>query len=202
MADYRAIETAGKALIHLLRTSYTPGDFNDLQLQFEVYVAENYTQPMSAGISLFLYRITTNGSHRIPAGRMAPGGKRYRTQLPLDLHYLMTIWAQDAALQHRLAGWMMRTIEDTPILPIGLLDTVTPGVFRSDETLEVVPAELANEDLLRIWETLVQSGYKLSIPYLVRNVRIESSHLVTEGAPVQERQVGWKEVEAKIATRN
>ena len=97
MADFRAIETASKALIHLLETSYAPDDF-DVQLQFEVYVAESFKQPITAGVSLFLYRVTANGSHRIPAGRQAPGGGRYDTQLPLDLHYLITIWAQDASV--------------------------------------------------------------------------------------------------------
>ncbi len=197
MADFRAIETASKALIHLVQTSYEPADFDDLQLQFEVYVAEDFKQPMTAGVSLFLYRVTPNGSHRIPAGRRAPGGGRYDTQLPLDLHYLVTFWAQDASVEHRLAAWVARILEDTPILPFGLLDAVGPGVFQPDETVEVVLAELVNEDLLRIWETLVQTGYKLSIPYLLRNVRVESRNVRTEGLPVQERQFGWAAAEAE-----
>lgn len=188
MADYRAIETVSKALVQLFRTSFPPEDFDDFDLQFDVYVAEDFRQqPMSAGISVFLYRTTINGSHRTPPGRAELNGRRHLTQLPLDLHYLMTVWAQDSSLEHRIAGWMLRTLEDTPILPFGLLDAAAPGVFRPDETIEVILAELVNEDLFRIWETLVQTGYKFSVPYMVRNLRIESSQTETFGQRVQER---------------
>lgn len=188
MADYRAIETVSKALVHFFRTSYRPEDFDDLDLQFEVYVAEDFKQqPMSAGISVFLYRATVNGAHRTPPGRVVQDGRRQLTQLPLDLHYLLTIWSLDWSLEHRIAAWMMRTLDDTPILPFGLLDAVSPGVFRPDETVEIVMAEMVNEDLLRIWETLVQSGYKLSLPYTARNLRIESRQTEDQGDRMQER---------------
>lgn len=190
MADYRGIETVGKALVHLFRTSFRREDFDDFDLQFEVFVAEDFRQqPMSAGISVFLYRATVNGAHRTPSGRNELNGSRQLTKLPLDLHYLMTVWARDSSLEHRIAGWMMRTLEDTPVLPYGLLDAVGPGVFRPDETFELILAELVNEDLFRIWETLVQIGYKLSVPYMVRNLRIESRQTESLGERVQERTI-------------
>lgn len=192
MADYRAIEAISKAVVHLLRLSYQPADFNEHHLQFAVYAAQDFEQPMSAGVSLFLYRVLINGTHRIPSGRRAPGGGRYQTQLPLDLHYLVTVWAKDASLQHRVAGWMMRTLEDTPILPHGLLETVAPGVFHNDEAVELTTGELSNEDLLRIWETLEQNKYQISIPYVARNVRIESAQTISTGPPLEERTFRWQ----------
>lgn len=188
MADYRGIEGVSNALVHLLRVSYQSTDF-DNELQFQVYVHENFTQPMTAGVSVFLYRVLPNGTHRIPSGRVAPNGTRFETRLPLDLHFLMTVWARDASLEHRVVGWMMRTIEDTPILPFGLIESVAPGIFHPDETVELVPGDLSNEDLLRLWETLGQSNYHLSIPYIARNVQIESRRRLTFGELVQERQL-------------
>ena len=190
MADFRGLEGISNALVHLLRMSYRSADF-DNELQFQVYVHENFTLPMAAGVSVFLYRVVPNGVHRIPRGRVEPGGRRYDTRLPLDLHYIMTVWARDASLEHRVTGWMMRTLEDTPILPFGLLETVAAGVFQPDETVELVLGELSNEDLFRIWDTLGQSNYHLSIPYIVRSVRVESNRLLTVHDPVQERQVDW-----------
>jgi hypothetical protein len=197
MADYRGIEGVSNALVHLLRMSYQSTDF-DNELQFEVYVHESFTQPMAAGVSVFLYRVVPNGTWRIPSGRVEPGGRRFDTKLPLDLHYMMTIWARDASLEHRVTGWMMRTLEDTPILPFGLLEAAAAGIFQPDETVELVLGELSNEDLFRIWDTLGQSSYHLSIPYIARNVRVASSRLLTAGDPVQERRMDRSTFEVSV----
>lgn len=191
MANYRAIMAICEAVISLLRTSYRPEDFNN-ELEFKVYSAKDFSQPMTAGVSLFLYRIFLNGSHRTPGGRIGPDGRRYQAQLPLDLLFLLTAWGQDASLQHTIAGWMMRRMEDNPILPAGLLNTVAPGVFRPDETAEIILTELKNEEIFHIWQTLPENvAYQLSVPYLARNVRLESTQILTEGQPVQERNFDY-----------
>ncbi|MCA9970596.1 MAG: DUF4255 domain-containing protein [Anaerolineales bacterium] len=190
MADFRAITAVCEAVVYMLRTSYDPDVFNN-ELEFLVYAAGDFVDPMEAGVSLFLYRIIPDGTHRIPAGRLAPNGQRYQTRLPVNLHFLLTTWGKSASLQHTIAGWLMRTLEDTPILPLGLLNAVLPDVFQADETVEICLADLSNEDLLRIWEMLPQSIYRLSIPYVARCVRIESTQPLIKGDPVQERQFDY-----------
>lgn len=186
MADFRCIEGASAALVTLLRMSYDKEDFvNDLQ--FQVYVAENFSSPMPAGVSIFLYRVTVNGNHRMPVGRTTRDAQ-FHTKLPLDLHYLMTVWAQDASLQHRIVGWLMRVMEDSPILSSGLLESAANGVFQPDEMLEVLAADMTSESMFNLWQTLGSTKYQLSIPYLVRNVSIESERSKRLGAPVQTRQ--------------
>jgi hypothetical protein len=188
MADYRAIAAVCDAVRYLLQTNYKPEDFNNIELEFKVYVAKDFSQPMTAGASLFLYRVFYNSNHRTPGGRVGPDGQRYRTQLPVDLHFLLTAWGKDASLQHTIAGWMMRTLEDTPILPVSLLNAVAPNVFRPDETVEISLTELTTEDMLRLWDTLLQNNvYQLSVPYIARNVRIESAQSLTIGPVIQER---------------
>jgi hypothetical protein len=187
MADYRAVAAVSEAIIGLLESHYSPADFQNNQLEFEVYLARDFAQPMNAGVSLFLYRIYVNGVHRTPGGRVDITGRRQRTQLPLDLHFLLTAWAQDASLQHTIAGWMMRVLEDTPSLPPGLLNQRMPNVFHADETVEIGVTELVTEELFRIWEVIVNNAYQISIPYVARNVKIESSQLLSTGAPVQNR---------------
>lgn len=186
MANYRAIAVVCESIIHLLRTNYKPEDFNN-ELEFRVYGSKDFEQSMLSGVSLFLYRIFHNGIHRVPSGRIGSDGRRYQTQLPVDLLFLLTAWGQDASLQNTIAGWMMRILEDTPILPGGLLNSVAPDVFRPDETVEIVMAELTNEEMFHIWQSLVENSYQLSVPYIARNVRIESSRPLTEGQLVQER---------------
>ena len=191
MANHRAIKTACEGIVSMLESSYNPDDFTDTTLQFKVYTSDDFINPMKAGVSLFLYRVFVNTSHRTPAGRVGPGGQRYSTQLPLDLHFLLTAWGKDASLQHTVAGWMMRTMEDMPILPSGLLNGLDPDVFRPDETLEITVGELKNEDMISIWRDMLEKKYQLSVPYIARNIRIESFDMVT-GAAVHKREAGFK----------
>ena len=187
MADYRAIATVTEAVLQLLRSNYRPEDF-DQELEFKVFTAKDFTKPLNAGVSLFLYRVFPNGVQRNPPSRIGVDGRPLPTLLPLDLHMLLTVWGREASLQHVIAGWMMRAFEDQPIFPAGLLNAVNPGVFRPDETVELMLTELTNEDMLRIWDTLVQNVYQLSVPYLARVVRIESSRTLGEGGGlVQDR---------------
>lgn len=197
MAGYRAIATVCEAVKNLLASHYTnnPADFDGNQLEFQVYSAKDFTKPMTAGVSVFLYRIYTNSTHRNPSGRVGPTGRRYRTQLPLDLYFLLTAWAQDASVQHMIAGWMMRILEDTPSLPPGLLNQVSADVFHPDETVEIGLAELETETLFRIWEVIVDKAYQISVPYVARNVKIESSHLITTGDPIQIRTFDYNALE-------
>jgi hypothetical protein len=84
----------------------------------------------------------------------------------------------------------MRLLEDTPVLPFGHLEGAAAGVFGEGEQLEVVPSELSNEDLFQRWDVLApERGYELSVTYLVRNVRIESSRSITTGGVVEERDL-------------
>jgi hypothetical protein len=159
-----------------------------------VYVAKDFSQPIEAGVSVFLYRVYVNRVQRSSPGRLDPVGRRMRPQLPVDLHFLITAWAKDASLQHAITGWMMRVLEDTPILPAGLLNPKTPGVFHPDETAEVGVTDLTTEELFRIWEVIVNNAYQISIPYVVRGIKIESARPLAQLDPVQERAFDLGEI--------
>lgn len=188
MADPRSIHAVSEAVVELLRSSYRPEDF-DNELEFRVFTPRDFADPMANGVSLFLYRIFPHGTSRTPAGRLLPNGRRRQTQLPLECHFLLTVWAREASLQHQVAGWLMRTVEDHSILPASLLNTRVPGSFRPDETVEIALGDLRTEDLFRLWEALDTSVYQLSIPYLARVIYVESSQelLSPFGPAVTER---------------
>ena len=38
-----------------------------------------------------------------------------------------------------------------------------------------------------MWEVIVNNAYQISVPYVARYVKIESSLLVETGSPIQER---------------
>jgi hypothetical protein len=194
MASYRAIRAVCEAVIELLATTYLarPEAFGGNQLEFGLYLHRDFNEhTITTGVSLFLYRVVPNGVQRTPAGRLGPNGQRYRPQLSLDLYFLLTAWAREARMQYDIVGWMMRTLEDTPILPAGALNTNAPEVFHAEESVEVGLADMSTEDMLHLWETLFQNEYQLSVPYRARNVMIESTEILTTGRPVQERAFGY-----------
>ncbi|HST50383.1 MAG TPA: DUF4255 domain-containing protein [Pyrinomonadaceae bacterium] len=190
MADYHAIQATCDAVARLMQESYRPDLIEPLlNLQFEVYGTEDFKNHMAQGVSLFLYRVHFNETQRSPLTKDTDGRVR-RQMLPLDLHFFLTVWGPKASLQHAILGWAMRTLEDTPILPASLLNGVRAGVFRDDETIEVVAGTITNEELMRIWDDL-GTEYQLSVPYVARVVKIESMREISQGEPVRQRQLEY-----------
>jgi hypothetical protein len=189
MADFRAINTLCDAVVHLLKTNYRPDYFGNTPLDFRVGILQDSAPPVS-GVSLSLYRIYPNSSNRIPAGRVNPDGSRQKSRLPIDLHLLLTAWGKSPSLQLTIAGWMMRILEDTPIFPASLLNSAETDVFKQDEEVEINIVDLTNDDLFRIWESLSDLPYQISVPYVARNLRIESGQQITDAGMVTERIFG------------
>ncbi len=189
MANYHALSGVCEGVIELLRNAFDPSEFQEQTLEFKVYSGADFARSMTTGVSVFLYRVYPNSSYRTPPGRRNENGNRLRRGLPLDLHILLTAWAPSASLQHALLGWAMRVLEDTPILPAGLLNATISGVFRTDEAVEITLCELTTEDLFRIWETVSDNKYQLSVPYIARYVTIESMVEIEEGLPIQQRKM-------------
>jgi hypothetical protein len=183
MATYRAVEASCEAVMRLLQQAWRRDLFENRDLLFQVYQTQDFATPLSTGVSLFLYRVTVNTTQRTPVPRPGPKGRQRRPQLPLDLHFLLTPWADHSSLAQAILGWMMRTIEDMAILPAGLLNAVTDGVFDDDETVEIVAGQMTNEEMFRIWDVLPRD-YQISIPYTARIVRIDSNLDLNEAGPV------------------
>ncbi len=190
MATYNAIAAMGLAIRGLLTDAAASSAFPDAR--FELYQAPDFRKPQDGiGISIFLYRVSANTTRRNVPPRTGPDGKRHKPPLPLDLHYMLTPWAPNADIQHRLLGWAMRVMDDTPILPSALINAFDSGsdTFRSDETLEVVLDPLSLQDLNFLLEVMEPKIQPLAT-YTVRRVDIESTIELVEGQPVQTRVFG------------
>lgn len=195
MANFRAILSVSEAIRGILRSSYRSEEFNNSPLEFEIYTSNDFNvRTIQNGVTIFLYRIYINGSNRSPAGRIGHDGRRQRSQLPLELHYLVTIWAQQYSLQHSLAAWTMRILEDNGLIHPAVLNAGGRNIFRAEETVELSLAEMRTEDLIRIWEVLGTNSYHLSIPYLARYVPVESIEHIpdADGPPVQDRVISYE----------
>jgi hypothetical protein len=189
MARYQAIAAMSEAVLGLLRTASAGGEFDGVELSH--YGSASFQSPMSLGLSLYLYRISVNAARNRP-WRLGPDGRRYRPSIPLDAHFLLTAWAEDPIKQQRMLGFAIRTLEDTPILPAGVLNqhAPEPDVFRPDETVELVFESVSVQDASYIWE-VAQTKEQPSATYVARMIELEST-AVEEPVPlVQTRQLDF-----------
>lgn len=191
MATYRAIEAASSAIAGLLDDAFQAVEFGVDDLDFVVIDGSDFADGLPSGAGIFVYRIEVNGTRRHPSGRSdVVSGRRDLPQLPIDVHLLVVVSSADPGTKLALTGWIMRKLEDHPVLPAGLLnrDAGDTPVFRTDETVEITYDDVSHEELLHLWEVLGAAKYDVVVlPYLLPNLHIESSVDVTESQEVQER---------------
>ena len=186
MATANAIAAVGQAILGLIAAGVPRDEFPTAQ--FQLYQAKDFQQPMDEGLSLYLYRITPAGEIRNYPPRMAPDGRRYRQPLPINLHYLLSAWAREAIKQHRLLGWAMRTLEDTPVMPATVLNQGGPetDTFWPNETVDLIMETISVYDMGAIWD-VAKPNTQPSVCYVARMVGVESPLDMTEAGPVQTR---------------
>lgn len=187
MATYHAIAATGRALLDLLREACPKSEFPNAQFDFLPIVESK--KVFDEGITLYLYRVGANPTRRNVPPRPQPDGRVFLPAVALDLYYLITAWAQDAEQQHRLLGWTMRALDDTPILPAGLLNSVMAehDIFHPEETVELIFEPLSLADMATLWENLRPKG-QLSVTYVARMVCLESKVERTLAREVQTRE--------------
>jgi hypothetical protein len=188
MATNRAIAATSAAIAAVLEAAAVA----DAQLpRFTVglFQAEQLQKPAEGVvIGVYLYRVHLSAVRRDRGLRVADDGT-YLASIPLDLHYLVTPWSASADTSQRLLGWAVSVLNDTPVIPTGLLNTF-PGerVFDDDEQIELVWEPLSLPDLYDVWQVSSQRAAP-SASYVARAVRIDSQVRVDGGSTVLERQL-------------
>ena len=197
MATFRAIHSVGDSLLTHLRNSYPSSlrDTHDLDFLLmssgQFATAEDLETPT---LSLYLYRVNMNEHLRNRGTGLdpdAPAGP-----LSLDLHYMLTIWADSGLAEHTLLGWAMRQLHLNPVLDISTLSS--EGGWARDAVVHFIPSEMTHEDQMRIWDALTPS-YRLSFSYIARVVRIdrEQEEQEVETVPVVARRLEVADLEGR-----
>jgi hypothetical protein len=176
VADFEAIGAVGRSLERYLthcfaqRQPVTSGPTSVVLVRTEDLAPANAATAIgSPALSIFLYKLETNKSMRAAWAHV--GHQDQRSHLPLDLHYLLTPWADNAYNEHCILGRAMQCLEQTPILSGPLLDST--GRWATSEALQICLEDLATEDVMRTFDSL-PADYKVSVGYLARIVRIDS----------------------------
>lgn len=173
MANLNAIHSLGSSIIKHLKLSFDSQFKDELSCDFQLfssgYLAKLQGNEPNDTVSLFLYRITINEHLRnsVTPDQTFDG----LPALSLDLHYLLTIWSDSASDEQVIAAWVMRELNSHSLIDVSMLSK--EDGWRPDEMVQVIPAELSTEDMMRIWDS-ISPGYRLSLSYIARAVRIDS----------------------------
>jgi hypothetical protein len=197
MASFHAIAVTALTLQGLLKGAWPPmpktgtwqEDLN-LQPKFELVGAKELAAtPGFEGISIYLHRVAFNTTRRNLPPRTAADSKRFRSPTPVDAHFLMTAWAAKPETQQSLLGWAVRTLQDAPVLPAGLLNAFAGNrgeVFRAGEAVELVGEVLTATDQVSLWE-VAKANQQPSVSYIARMLFLDSEQPLETGPLVQTR---------------
>ncbi len=182
MANVQALYSVGQSIVTFLNNTYpaTSGGQPMPDCGFELFSSGQLAAPVddTVRITLYLYRVTVNEHTRQQRpGLMSP---EQQAPLGLDLHFLLTAWASTAQSELVPLAWAMRQLYQQPILDASSLSP--EAGWGPDEVIQVIPAELPTEELMRIWDAL-DPPYRLSVSYIARMVRLDPDRM-TEARPV------------------
>lgn len=175
MANSAAIAAAGKSIERLLNAAFESNPPVEDKNTRAVLVRTDDFKDANVGtvigspaLSIFLFRIDFNKTMR--AAWSAVGHHEGRAHLALDLHYLLTAWADNAEHEHLILGEALQTLESTPIFGGALL--YPSSDWGANECLQLVMEEVSTEALMRTFDSL-PTDYRLSVPYIARVLRVD-----------------------------
>lgn len=192
MADFSSIAAVSNSLVRYLEFCFREGPpINGRTTNVDLARTEDLDTDTSTLITrpclmVYLYRVDFNKTMR--AAWSAAAAYQGASHLPLDLHFLMIAFGENADHEHRIIGRTLQGLENHPILSGPMLDPTTN--WASNESIQICLEELSTEDVMRTFDSL-PLDYKLSIPYVARITVISDqlqqhppvTHTTTGAAP-------------------
>jgi hypothetical protein len=177
MANLASIAATGRSIERLLNQAFSepPVPVGGRTTRAFLVRTEDFDQTTNTSIlqrpalSIFLYRVDFNKTMRA-----AWAGATFhdrRPHLPLDLHFLLTPWAENAESEHAILGRAMQCLDGTPILSGPLLHA--SGEWAVNEAVNLVLDEISTEAVMRTFDSL-PTDYRISVPYIARVVRLDA----------------------------
>lgn len=192
MANVFAIHSVGHSIVTFLRNTYPQTtDGEDMPAcSFELMSSGELAAPLddSTRLTLYLYAVTHSEHAHAPSRPTAAQSP----VLGLELHYLLSAWGAKARDEQVPLAWAMRQLHQYPVLDVSSLSP--QALWSSSEVIQIVPAELSTENMMRVWDALAPS-YRLSVSYTARLVRIDSDPRAP-GRPVVASRFGYSDVQA------
>jgi hypothetical protein len=175
-------------------TTYRPGQLSD---------ADTVGNDAS-GLNVYLYQVTPNHAWNLSdlPTRHGDGSLARRPVAALDLHYLVTAYGDEEALEpQRLLARGALALASTPVFTKAVIQAAIdkydadPTGFLADadladqaELVKVSPTPLSLEEMSKLWGVL-GTPYLLSLAYTATVVLIEADAVPRRALPVRERVV-------------
>ncbi|MEU0391100.1 DUF4255 domain-containing protein [Streptomyces chartreusis] len=196
MSNALAIAHVTQALALLIETNLPP----DIDIAVKVEPRKPPADPPAEPtITVFLYQVTPNTSQRntdLPT-RAADGRLVRRAAAPLDLHYLISAYGEEAELVgQRLIGSVVRTLHEIPVLPKDIIELAGERAHLSGSNLaeaaqrvRFTPTVMDIDETSKLWGMLHQTPYTLSVVYQAALVFIDGREVPVPGKPVERPEV-------------
>lgn len=188
MASYKGVQGALIALEDFFK-SRLPDELSDGPTNARVALLGSYdiANKLSGNLlGIYLHRITIDDHGRArffqPQGT-DPNGPR--PELPVNLHFLLIANATSAAIEADLMSWAMVELANHSQLDISQVQDIDDEWGQS-EVLNITPADLSTEDLMRIWDVF-ESPYTSTMAYTAKTVRLRLNPQRSEGPAVVTR---------------
>jgi hypothetical protein len=170
MASVSAIHAVTSGLAQVLSRSYQLRPIAGVSCKFEPLGISDLKKldGQDTKVTVLLYRITHNEHQRnrppatLPFGKPAP--------LTVNVHLLVTVWADAALKEQSLLAWTMRELYMRPVLDRSMF--ADSGGFGLADIVSLSPEELTLDDLSKLWQVLVPP-LRPSLGYVARNVMLD-----------------------------
>jgi hypothetical protein len=174
MATYRAPEAATTGVVRLLAGAFDRAAFPDVQSPPRLVGADDPTHGLTSGVGVLAYAVEVSrlsmNAGELPDRTGASGPNA----LPVEVRLLVLARAQDPGTRLALAGWVLSTLADSPVMPADLLNGEGQDrVFGDHESVALRADTLTTGDLLQRVEVFVgDSSDVLALPYVLSGIDI------------------------------
>ncbi len=170
MASVSAIHALTSGLAQHLSRAYQLRPLAGITCKFEPTGVSDFKKldGQDTKLTLLLYRITHNEHQR----NRAPSSMAFGTPpaLTVNVHLLLSIWADTALKEQSLLAWAMRELHMRPVLDRSLFAEV--GAYAAGDLVSLTPEDLTLDDLSKLWQVLVPP-LRPSLGYVARNVKLD-----------------------------
>jgi hypothetical protein len=186
MSDFTGIAGVCLSIQQLLSTNFAQSEpLPGTPTRVVIARAADLVHADSGGVSeptlaLFASRIVVNNSMRTTRGGF--GTQDGRSFLPINVHFLLIPFANNAESEYRIVGRAVECLETNPVLSGTMLAQGT--AWTSDEAIQVVVEDLSQELMVHLLEA-IGAPFRLAIPYLARGLRLESAQTPVKHAPAE-----------------
>ncbi len=179
MANFNSVAAAGKSIERLLTAGFAepPVPVENRVTRAFLIRTEDFDQTSLSSIivrpalSIFLYRVDFNKTMRAAWSQVtAHDGLPH---LPLDLHFLLTPWADNAEHESAILGRAIQCLDSNPIISGPLLHQ--GGEWAPNEAVQLLMDEMSTEAVMRTFDSL-PTDYRISVPYIARMIRLDGRH--------------------------